>query len=71
MLTMLQGKGFIMDTKKVPAIPLPEGTPLTGAGDALCAGLISGISKGLSAAGCAREGVRCADLRLRRADAFL
>ncbi|MBR4502733.1 MAG: carbohydrate kinase family protein [Clostridia bacterium] len=54
-----------------PAIPLPEGTPLTGAGDALCAGLISGISKGLSAAGCAREGVRCADLRLRRADAFL
>ncbi len=54
-----------------PAIPLPEGTPLTGAGDALCAGLISGLAKGLSDAECAMEGVRCADARLRRADAFL
>ena len=54
-----------------PAIPLPEGTPLTGAGDALCAGLISGMAKGLSDAECAGEGVRCADMRLRRADAFL
>ena len=54
-----------------PAIPLPEGTSLTGAGDALCAGLISGMLKGLSDAECAGEGVRCADARLRRTDAFL
>ena len=54
-----------------PAIPLPEGTPLTGAGDALCAGLIHGMAKGLSVAGCAMEGVRCAHMRLRRPDALL
>ena len=49
-----------------PAAALPEGTPLTGAGDALCAGLISGMLLSLSAAGCAELGVRTAARRLTR-----
>ncbi len=49
-----------------PAVPLRAGTPLTGAGDALCAGLAVGIVRGLDAAGCALEGVKAAAERLER-----
>lgn len=41
----------------IPAIPLPA-VPLTGAGDALCAGLILALSQGKSARECAILGVK-------------
>ena len=44
----------------MPALPLPAGAPLTGAGDALCAGLVEGLSQRLPMAACAELGVRCA-----------
>ena len=49
-----------------PAPPLPEGTPLTGAGDALCAGLIRGMLMNKTAAECASLGVTAAADRLTR-----
>ncbi len=53
---------------RCPARPLPEGTPLTGAGDALCAGLILGMLSSLSASECARRGTMTAAERLTRTD---
>ena len=49
-----------------PAPPLPEGTPLTSAGDALCAGLIQGMLINKTAAECASLGVTAAADRLTR-----
>lgn len=43
----------------IPAIPLPR-VPLTGAGDALCAGLTLALTMGKSVRECAENGVRIA-----------
>lgn len=45
---------------QVPARALPEGTPLTGAGDSLCAGLIDGLLSHMSTRDVAELGVRTA-----------
>ncbi|MBR6525423.1 MAG: carbohydrate kinase family protein [Clostridia bacterium] len=45
---------------QVPAIALPEGTPLTGAGDCLCAGLIDGLLSRMNTHDIAQLGVRTA-----------
>ena len=50
-----------------PAVPLKNGTPLTGAGDALCGGIIQALLEGKDTAGCAAAGVLCAGQKLRGA----
>ncbi len=47
-----------------PAVPLKNGTPLTGAGDALCGGIIHALLEGRDTAGCARTGVLFAGQKL-------
>jgi len=48
------------DRGRMPALPLPENLPLTGAGDSLCAGLIEGLLRGLDAKECAALGCQTA-----------
>ncbi len=50
-----------------PAVPLKNGTPLTGAGDALCGGIIQALLEGKDTAGCAAAGVLSAGQKLRGA----
>ncbi len=50
-----------------PAVPLDFGTPLTGAGDALCGGILLAYLQRRSTAECAAHGVRCAARKLREA----
>ena len=50
-----------------PAVPLKNGTPLTGAGDALCGGIIQALLEEKDTAGCAAAGVLSAGQKLRGA----